>query len=383
MSSLKSYLFCFGIGLALAASMGVAHAQCSTVSNTVTCTGSSNGALINNPYTGNANGVTVAASPYPATIFVFGGSGTVSSISLTLHGYTTLVGGLIGNASSSVGLLLKSPSGRNMQIMRADGAASPVQTNLTVTIQDGAAAFPDTNTAWSPGGTFKPTAYSGAPNASPDYTVVSGGPAMAHSAAPDGTDTLASVFAGDTVNNTWSLYLVDDNHASHITFSSWDIAITFSAASTSSTTTLTPNPTTAYTTSPNNSVTLTAHVTAGATGTVRFQDNSVNLSCSEGAQPRPLSGGQATCTTTFSTEGIHPLTADYSGDSTFVSSSGSANVFIQKHATNVGTTYCNTGTSSTPRAPISPTRLPLRTPRWSSSGTVSIPTSTPRSPPCR
>ena len=361
--------FCFGLGLALAVWTGVANAQCNTVSNTVTCTGGPAAHVI-----ANGDGVdvtTVVATPYPATLAVTGGAGTVASLTFTLNGYTVKSGfdGVHGFGSSgTMGLLLKSPSGRNMQVMRSPGHGSCTgapdtthcQNNLTVTFQDGAAAaLPDSSTIWTTGGTFKPTAYPGpygGEPASPDYTV-GGGPAMAHSAAPDGTDTLTGVFAGDTVNGNWSLYLVADppTNSADVQFSSWSIAITFSGATTPSTTTLTPNPTTAYTTSLNNSVTLTAQVTAGATGTVTFKDNGTTLTCSEGSQPRALNGSaQATCTTTFSTEGIHPLTANYSGDSTFVSSSGSANVFIQKHATNIGTTYCNTGTvTNTTRSDLS------------------------------
>jgi Bacterial Ig-like domain (group 3) len=120
-------------------------------------------------------------------------------------------------------------------------------------------------------------------------------------------------------------------------------SISVAHASTPSTTTLSPNPSTAYRTAPNNTVVLTSTVSAGATGTVTFNDGSTTLTCSEGAQPRALSGNQAVCTTTFSSEGIHVLSAAYSGDATFASSSGLANVFIQNHATNLGTTYCNSG----------------------------------------
>src|ERR1039457_3541931 len=166
MSRRKSYLSCFGIGLALAASMGVAHAQCNTVSNTVTCTGGPAAHVI-----ANGDGVhatTVAATP--ATLAVTGGAGTVSSLTFTLNGYTVKSGfdGVHGFGSSgTMGLLLKSPSGRNMQVMRSPGHGSCTgapdtthcQNNLTVTFQDGAAAaLPDSSTIWSTGGTLKPTA---------------------------------------------------------------------------------------------------------------------------------------------------------------------------------------------------------------------------------
>gem|GEM_PF-1151009 len=117
------------------------------------------------------------------------------------------------------------------------------------------------------------------------------------------------------------------------------------AATTPSTTTLAPNTTTAYTSGAGSSVTLTANVTAGATGTVTFKDGATNLTCS-GGNPAALSATTATCVTSFATEGVHTLSATYGGDVTFIGSSGTANVFIQNHAANVGTTYCNTGAIS-------------------------------------
>src|SRR5258708_5409701 len=79
--------FSFGLAIivALAASMGVAHAvTCNTVSNTVTCTGGA-GASINIASTTG----TQPGTPFPTTINVTGGSGTVQSMTLTLHTYTS------------------------------------------------------------------------------------------------------------------------------------------------------------------------------------------------------------------------------------------------------------------------------------------------------
>ncbi len=353
------------VSMGVLVSMGVAHAGCTTVSPTVTCTGGAGASISYNNGNAQSDG-THDATTYPTTITVSGGSGTASVVTLTVHTYTSTVGGVGaspgGNSSQSVGLLLVSPTGRALEVMRSTGTSSTAQSSLTFTIADsGAASFPDSNTVWSTGGTFKPTANPGTgtnengagatpPGVEPNYhTNNLGGtttaPASFHSAAPNGTSTFASVFAGDSVNGTWSLFLADDYSRTGISFASWDIAITFSAASSPSTTTLTPNPTTPYTTSPGNSAVLTAQVTSGATGTVTFKDNGTSVTCSEGAQPRTLNGSaQATCTTTFSTEGIHPLNASYSGDSTFVISAGSANVYVQNHPSKSSTTYCNAGT---------------------------------------
>ena len=353
------------IAILLTASMDVAEGACSTVASTVTCTGGAASSVLIN----GGQGSPVAGSPFPSTLAVTGapGGSTISSVKLRLNGYTAkgTTDGCSANSpnggncnnSADVGILLASPSGANIEVMRGVGAGGTLsngQTNIQVNLQDGATAFPDQNSGWTGlnvSQTWAPTAYSGvnrSGNANINFGSI-GGPAIQGVPAPLGTATFASIFTGLGVNGTWNLYLADDAgvisggfRSANITFSSWDLIITFSAASNPSTTTLTPSPSTAYTAAPGNSVTLTASVTAGATGSVTFKDGLTNLTCS-GGNPAALSGNTATCVTTFSTEGIHVLSANYGGDSTFVASSGSANVFIQKHATNTGTTYCNTG----------------------------------------
>jgi hypothetical protein len=70
------------------------------------------------------------------------------------------------------------------------------------------------------------------------------------------------------------------------------------------------------------SVTFTATVTSSAgtpTGTVTFKDNGVAIS---GCSNKPLTSGQATCDTAALAPGNHPITADYSADSNFNTSTG-------------------------------------------------------------
>jgi hypothetical protein len=236
-----------------------------------------------------------------------------------------------------------------------------------VTLADGFTLAPDGDTfngTWATG-TYSPASYT-SEEPEPNYTQA-GAPALQHAAGtgtdPDlnGHSTLNSVngvFTGDTINGDWKLYLVSDAFfETNVSFTSWDITITYTAASTATATTLSPSSTTAFTSSPSNTVTLTATVTgSGATGTVLFQEGSTNLTCSEGANPRPLSSGQAQCTTSFTTEGLQSLSATYSGDSTFEGSSGTAGVFTFNHSTNPnGTTYCNAGSiSGSTSAAVSP-----------------------------
>ena len=141
-------------------------------------------------------------------------------------------------------------------------------------------------------------------------------------------------------NGAWSLYLVDDGgeFASHddISISGWSLIFTLNSAATSTTTTLSSNLNPSFTSGANSSVTLTATVTGTSTvnaGTVTFKDGSNNLSCS-GGNPATVSNGTATCVTTFTTQGNHALTADYSGSSSYnASNSPALNQFVETPTT--------------------------------------------------
>jgi hypothetical protein len=358
----------------LAARAAFSVPGCTTTgTNQITCTSGQGAQLLSDSTLMG----TVHAGTYPATLSVSGApaGATITSVVLRVNGYTSITStGTNTNAacpvtscgaSRDMGLLLEGPlsggSKPNLQIMRAIGSVtSSVQTNAILTFQDGATQMPLNPTAWTAvnaSQTWAPTSSNNAAardgEANPNYTPT--GPSTINVSAPLGTATLASAFAGKTVNGTWNLYLADDSGngiengiiGANVSFSSFDLIINYSGATTPSTTTLTPNPSTSYTSGAGSSVTLTATVTAGATGTVTFKDGNTTLVCSEGSEPRPLSNSVATCTTTFATEGVHVLTANYSGDSTFIQSSGTANIFAQNHATNTGSTYCNAGAIST------------------------------------
>src|SRR5450755_3219781 len=336
------------------ASTVTALAACPGSGNQITCSG---GGLHL-----TTNGSTTAATGVlKASISVSGAPvrAVVTGVQLTLHGYTAL--GRLANctpitctANRDMGLLLESPakpSGGgplNMQVMRGSGGVTGNdQVNppgpATVTIADGPASsqFPYVGSAvatnWTQtSGTYSPTAVDETDRdgeASPSYGVT-----IQNSAPPLGpsTTTMNGSFGGASVNGTWNVYLADDAFllgcpggclaaASDIVFTSFDLMITYSAASVGSTTSLTPNLTTPFTTAPNNSVALTATVsgTGGPpTGTVAFTDGGATIS---GCGAVALSGGTAVCNTTFSSEGVHVLSANYAGDGTFQPSAGAAN----------------------------------------------------------
>src|SRR5207244_10166284 len=99
------------------------------------------------------------------------------------------------------------------------------------------------------------------------------------------------------------------------------------------------------------SVTFTATVTSGAgtpSGTVQFKDNGTNL----GAPVALNAGGVATFITSSLTAGTHTITADYSGDGNFLTSSGtltgsqSVNAQPGLSINDVSTTEGNSGTKT-------------------------------------
>jgi hypothetical protein len=362
MSGRKPAFYFLGVVCALSMFSGAVHGQTCTnpVTGTVTCTGGAGSHVTDTNNLNTYPPPTVAAQTgFGTTIDVTGGGAAVKTVSITLHGYTSVFNTSGSNnydGSAEMGLMLVSPNNHNLEVLRCPGDVSggnPIgETNLTITLQDGGSTIQNCETATSAwtSGTWAPASYPNSVENEPNYASA-GAPALQHSAATNGTSTMNSVngvFTGDTINGAWKLYLVSDAYfETDVQFSSWDITITYTAASTPSTTVLSPSSSTAFTSSPNNSVTLTATVsgTGGPpTGTVQFQNGASTIS---GCGAQALSGGQATCVTSFTSEGLQSLSATYSGNGTFEGSSGTAAVYTYNHSTNPGgNTYCNSGTIS-------------------------------------
>jgi hypothetical protein len=122
-----------------------------------------------------------------------------------------------------------------------------------------------------------------------------------------------------TAGTTYS-YVVSAKLGSNWSKSASSVSGTTNASLAGTTTTVQP-------TTPTKSgatVTLTAAVApSGATGTITFRDNGTTIACT-GGNARPIHSGSATCQTSFTTVGAHPITALYSGDSTYATSTSSA-----------------------------------------------------------
>ncbi len=118
-------------------------------------------------------------------------------------------------------------------------------------------------------------------------------------------------------------------------------ATSSSGGSTPSTTTLTASPTTVAVDA---TVTLTATVSpSAATGTVTFYNSSTSIGSAD------LSSGTASSSTSFSSTGTESLTASYSGDDTYASSTSSA---ITVTVTTTGSSRRNLG--DRPAAKVEP-----------------------------
>ena len=126
------------------------------------------------------------------------------------------------------------------------------------------------------------------------------------------------------------------------------------------TTSVSSNNNPSFTSAPGNSVTFTATVTSNSTvneGTVTFSDTANDFTCS-GGNTVPVSNGQATCTTSFTTEGSRNVTATYNGTVNFLTSSGFITQFVNNHTVVSGNQFCNPGAIAIPSTAGAATAYP-------------------------
>lgn len=348
------------------------HAATCTLSGsntTLTCTGGPAASI-----TVSSSGV-FPASPYPSAITVSGITGSVTAVQVILNGVAA--NGTTGSTLEGAGILLAAgTSGHYLEILHSVGNGGDESATLssdTINLADSNSSLaPNNTTGFFCGNgvtcTVSATTFNWKPSSYPDFALAGGSgeypspapPAGAHaqlasSPATVASATFASVFTGDSPNQTWNLYMEnDDSSGNAVSFTSWTLVLTLSVSSTSTTTSLSSSVNSSFTSSPNNTTTFTATVTGGTgpTGTVTFTDASsgnVNLTCAEGTQPRTLNGsGQATCTSSFTTEGIHTIEATYNPSGAFLTSNSTVNQFVKNHSTIVSGAYCNTGSISVP-----------------------------------
>jgi Big-like domain-containing protein/List-Bact-rpt repeat protein len=116
------------------------------------------------------------------------------------------------------------------------------------------------------------------------------------------------------------------------------------------TTSVSSNNNPSFTAAPGNSVTFTATVTSNTTvneGTFTFSDTANDFTCS-GGNTVAVSNGQASCTTSFSTEGSRNVTANYNGTVNFQTSNGFITQTVNNHTVVTGNQFCNQGAITIP-----------------------------------
>lgn len=299
---------------------------------------SSGGITINNTTTG-----TVAASPSPSTVSVTGLSGTITKLVVQLTGVTS-------PGECALDVLLVSPTGAKLVLMAdAGGNACNGINNVSLVFDDAAAAtLPVATDPVS--GTFKPAAYHAMFSEALNFGAIPVPPSAIPQ--PSGLATLSNIFAGTAPNGTWSLYVVEDatgQGQGQSTLAGWSLTITTGTA-------VAPTVTTVVSSTSGNSlkgdnvlfnvqVTSTSTVTAG---TVSFVDGATSLGAAVA-----VASGVATLNTSLLTEGLHTITAKYSGSATFGSSSGSATQTVAGRTTVNGTVYSNTNAITIPQAGFS------------------------------
>jgi hypothetical protein len=285
------------------------------------------------------------ATPYPSAISVSGLTGTVSNVTLTINNVTFPF-------SQDIDLLLVGPAGTNAQSLVAlselgpNSGASAAASNSTLTISD-AGTLPTETTPWGSSSTFKPV------NFGPTFNEVFGPPAPASPWGDPGVSgtgaTIGSIFNGISPNGTWNLYVIinEPGDGPGVIAGGWSLNITTASAAAATTTTVSSSNNPSFTSGTGSSTTLTATVKKSSDssnvneGTVKFTDNGVTIS---GCAAQPVSAGAASCTTTFTSEGVHTVEAIYNGTASFgASNSATLAQQVDNHTTVTGSSYCNTG----------------------------------------
>lgn len=164
-------------------------------------------------------------------------------------------------------------------------------------------------------------------------------------AAPFGSATLTSIFGGADPNGTWSLYVADDKGGDTGTLANgWCLTFTTTGDAATTTTVASDSPGNASFTG--DAVTFTATVLKSSdsspvnAGSVTFLEDATVL-----AGPTALNGsGKASFTTSALTEGVHTITASYSGSpGSFNLSNGSVTQTVDNHTVVTGNMFCNPG----------------------------------------
>jgi hypothetical protein len=195
------------VAFACAALATAAPANGNTFSNTIAIP-IADGTGASPPYTHGKG------SPYPSNITVSGLAGTVSKVTVTLHGVTH-------TNPDDLDILLAGPHGQPIEILSDSGESTAIS-NMTLTFDDAAPTYaPDTTALQT--GSYKPTNNFGGLGEPVDGHDVFPTPAP----GPPYAATLAAAAGGTDPNGTWTLYATDDRPTGTGTISGgWSIDVT-------------------------------------------------------------------------------------------------------------------------------------------------------------
>ncbi len=302
------------------------------------------GIAIPNPADGLGGSTTGSPGrPWPSKIFVAGLSGTISKVTVQLNG-------LAHAAPDDIDMLLVGPHGEKLVIWSdVGGDSTHAISGVNLTLDDAAASLlPDGGTIVS--GTYRPTSVNSGATSDSFPSPAPAGPY--NFAGPFGSATLASVFGGADPNGTWNLYVADDKGGDTGTLANgW--CLTFTTTGDAATTTTVSSSSPGNASFSGDGVTFTATVlkssdsSAVTAGSVTFLEGATVL-----AGPTALNGsGKASFSTVALTEGVHTITAAYSGSpGAFNLSNGSITQTVDNHTVVTGNTFCNPGNIAIPGA---------------------------------
>ncbi|WP_345578918.1 beta strand repeat-containing protein [Tessaracoccus lubricantis] len=263
-----------------------------------------------------------STTPYPSPVTVSGLNGPITNVSLALRGVThEFVGDL--------DVMLVAPTGQAMIVM--SDAGEPYSwlpaSNATITLADGAGAFPATGPL--PSGTYSPTNNNGYPDTFP-----------APAPSPGGATTFAAAFTGLAPNGTWRLYVTDNATGDDgIIAGGWSLTITTATTAAATQTSAGSLVSQVFT---DQTSTLWAEVTSGGqpvtTGTVRFHIGATTL----GTGSLNAAGrAQVSVASTSLPEGITTVTATYSGSAEHLSSAATFSHEVISKSVTEGFRVCN------------------------------------------
>lgn len=289
-------------------------------------------AVFSNPTSINLPSSGTTATPFPSTNFVSGMVGTITKVTVTLNNINH-------PRPDDLEILLVGPTGKKFVLLADAGGTATPASGVTLTFDDAAASLV-ADAGPMATGTFKPTCVDAQANINTEFPGVAG---PFDVPAPSGSGTLALSFNGTNPNGNWNLYVVDDiegTPSGSIT-GGWTLNITTGSTTEPSVTTV------ASSVNPSkvgSNVTFTATVrrtnnAAITTGGVIFKEGAAVLQGSNGVN----GAGQVTFTTSALTEGIHIITAEYTGNASFFGSSATVTQIVDNATAVSGNTFANPG----------------------------------------